>query len=68
MQIVFSNDCRGQRFAAAKRGLCARHVHVTFLTVQMELWTTPLRLYFYTDRLQVQRPLMHLLTKKDTSF
>ena len=26
------------------------YVHVTLLTVQMELWTTPLRLYFYTDR------------------
>ena len=22
----------------------------TLLTVQMELWTTPLRLYFYIDR------------------
>ena len=45
MQIVFSDDCRGQSVAAAKRGLCALYVHVTLLTVQMELWTTPLRLY-----------------------
>ena len=50
MQIVFSDDCRGQSGAAAKRGLCALYVHVTLLTVQMELWTTSLRLYFYTDR------------------
>ena len=37
MQIVFSDDCRGQSVAAAKRGLCALNVHVTLLTVQIEL-------------------------------
>ena len=31
MQIVFSDDCRGQSVAAAKRGLCALYVHVTLV-------------------------------------
>ena len=49
---MIADDCRIHHFsvAAAQRGLCALYVHVTLLTVQMELWTTPLWLYFYTDR------------------
>ena len=50
---IFSDDCRGQNVSAVKHALCAPYAHFGMWGVQMELWTTPLRSDFLTDRYQV---------------